>query len=401
MSDVDCVIVGAGLGGLCAAAGLVEMGGAGLRVVTLERDDALGSRPQGYRININASGAAALRKCLPRRHFGLYQDTSHRQVDPSVDVFDTSLSLLLHREADDDGASTPPSAVDRETLRTILADAAGDIRYGEEVVGVEVVGADVVDAAPGDRGVRIRTRRGTELTADMAIVADGAAGKLGAADPVPTGQIAIYGRAPLDPARLTWLPRGVIDQRFVGITDAGATGSAATTLALGAWNPRVVPSKAVASAGLDITLPRDNPYVMWVLISDAARMPDSSSTPRELHEFARRSVRAWPHSARQFVDDAIVDDTFRITLAATPVVPTWPSGPIAYLGDAMHAMSPAGGEGANTAFADAAALVDTFDENTRTWLDRYQEIARRHAAAALRRSQLLSRPDQNGDPTDE
>jgi salicylate hydroxylase len=64
MGEYDVVIAGAGLGGLCAAVGLRR---AGLRVLVLERDANLASRPQGYRININLAGDAALRACLPSR----------------------------------------------------------------------------------------------------------------------------------------------------------------------------------------------------------------------------------------------------------------------------------------------------------------------------------------------
>ena len=50
------------------------------------RDASLVSRPQGYRINVNLAGDAGLAACLPAAHFALYRETSHQQMDPSVDI---------------------------------------------------------------------------------------------------------------------------------------------------------------------------------------------------------------------------------------------------------------------------------------------------------------------------
>lgn len=53
-------MAGAGIGGLCLAQGLVR---AGLEVTVYERDEALHSHGQGYRLHIDAG--PALRACLP------------------------------------------------------------------------------------------------------------------------------------------------------------------------------------------------------------------------------------------------------------------------------------------------------------------------------------------------
>ena len=51
------LIIGAGLGGLALAEGLMN---AGFDVTVFERDESLTSRPQGYRISIRSLGMNAL-----------------------------------------------------------------------------------------------------------------------------------------------------------------------------------------------------------------------------------------------------------------------------------------------------------------------------------------------------
>ncbi|WP_199032616.1 NAD(P)/FAD-dependent oxidoreductase, partial [Ralstonia sp. ASV6] len=65
-------IIGAGLGGLCLAQGLRRRG---IAFDVFERDAAMGSRPQGYRIRIDAAGQRALQDCLPPTRYTLFRKT--------------------------------------------------------------------------------------------------------------------------------------------------------------------------------------------------------------------------------------------------------------------------------------------------------------------------------------
>jgi 2-polyprenyl-6-methoxyphenol hydroxylase-like FAD-dependent oxidoreductase len=80
-------------------------------------------------------------------------------------------------------------------------------------------------------------------------------------------------------------------------------------------------------------------------------------------------------------------------------VPTWNTGRITFLGDAIHAMSPAGGEGANTAFADAASLVSCLKERGLGGLAAYELDLRRRAQQALHRSANYGRATAQEIPT--
>jgi 2-polyprenyl-6-methoxyphenol hydroxylase-like FAD-dependent oxidoreductase len=373
MSDYDIIIAGAGLGGLCAAAGLRR---AGLRALVLERDAGLTSRPQGYRININPAGDAGLRACLPEPHFELYRETSHRQIDPSVDIFATDLAPLFHRMGEVPETGPGPAAVDRGILRAILLDAVEDVRFGCEVLDVSSH-ADHVEVSLSD---------GSHIQGDLLLAADGAMSSirkrlLPRHEPQPLQTIGIYGRAPLDPTGLSWLPRGVVEQRFVGVTDG-----AGTTLALGAWYPRRAPAEAARALVPGLTLPATEPYVMWVLLCPAGVAPGADSGAEALHRFALSAVSGWNPAATRFLHEATVPDTFRVTLRGMSSVPTWNTQRVTFLGDAIHAMSPAGGEGANTALADVASLVSCLKEGGLDGLAAYELNLRRRAQQALDRS---------------
>lgn len=373
MSSYDVIIAGGGLGGLCAAVGLRR---AGLRALVLERDNSLAGRPQGYRININVSGDTALRACLPESHCELYRETSHRQVDPSVDLFTTDLAPLQHRTAEVSADGPTPAAVDRGILRAILLDAAEEVRFGSEVVDVKSF----------DNQVEVHIRDGSRIQAGLLVAADGATSSLRRRllpeqEPELLQTIGIYGRAPLDTGALTWLPRGVVDQRFVGVTDARGT-----TLALGAWYPRRAPTEAASALVPGLELPTTSPYIMWVLLCPIDVAPGPGSDPETLHRFALNATSEWSPAATRFVRDAIVPDTFRVTLRSVASIPSWSTGRITFLGDAIHAMSPAGGEGANTAFGDAAALASCLRANGLEGLAGYERDLRERAQRALDRS---------------
>jgi salicylate hydroxylase len=327
------LIVGAGLGGLCLAQGLRQRD---IALTVLESDAGPSVRKQGYRLNINVTGASALAECLPGPLLRRYRATSHRQLEPTVTMYTPSFKQISQRHADTGDWPVPPSAVDRAALREILATNLADvIQYGNPVTEVR---------SAADRGYAVGTD-GSTIEADLVVAADGVQSisrrtLLPGAEPADMGTAAIYGRTPLTPELRAVLPESVFTGRLACLVDGGGL-----MLALGAWDP------------WDGGLAETEPYLMWVMIAPPDRLAATGQDPAALHERACSLIMDWDGGAQQAVQAAQVPDTFLVRIRCSPSIPEWTSDRVTFLGDAIHTMTPAGGEGANTAMRDAAALA--------------------------------------------
>ena len=100
---------------------------------------------------------------------------------------------------------------------------------------------------------------------------------------------------------------------------------------------------------------------MWALAGDQRSfgVPDERLTaldPAGLHALSAELIRTWHPDLRALHAAADIGETFAIRVRASPSVSPWPPSRVTVLGDAIHAMSPARGSGANTALKDAALL---------------------------------------------
>jgi 2-polyprenyl-6-methoxyphenol hydroxylase-like FAD-dependent oxidoreductase len=137
-------------------------------------------------------------------------------------------------------------------------------------------------------------------------------------------------------------------------------------MALGTVRFRTPPSSTVAP-GLRLTPVGD--YVMWALAGPHARFPVPDSALGDLdaaglHRIVEGMVRQWHPRLRGLVARADVEATFLVRVRASVPVPAWQPSRVTVLGDAIHAMSPARGSGANLALRDAQRLSDTLTSLT-------------------------------------
>ena len=337
-------VSGGGLGGLCLAQGLAR---AGTDVIVYERDADLASRRQGYRLHVDARAGLALDATLPPGSLAMFQATCSQ---PSTRLAIVTEQLRVLREQGTGGTGPDPYApatlstsVNRQTLREVLAAGLdGRIAFGHELVRYEA-GADVV---------RLYFADGQETEADVLVGADGVNSAvrrqyLPAASPADSGTRCIYGKTPLSPdAPDAPLVAGFSDG-FTAVV-GGRLG-----MAVGVVRFREPPQAFGLSPAQD--------YLMWALAGDrqAFGVPDtelSALDPAGLHALSAGLIRTWHPDLRALHALADVDETFAIRVRTSPAVPAWPPSRVTVLGDAIHAMSPARGSGANTALKDAALL---------------------------------------------
>jgi len=372
VSGLRVAVAGGGLGGLCLAQGLLK---AGVDVTVYERDAQLAGRRQGYRLHVDARAGLALEQCLPPASLAVFQATCS-EASTRLTVVSERLRVLNEQrrttDADPYAPATLSTSVNRQTLREVLAAGLdGRLVFGCELTGYELTGSRLADseldspqlagsqlAGQGDRrgGVRLHFAGGRQAEADLLVGADGVGSAvrrqyLPAAAPADTGKRCVYGTIPLGPGEADRLPPALRDG-FTAVI-GGQVG-----MATGVVRFRQRPEQAAP------WLSPAGDYLMWAVAGDGRRfgVADERLTamsPAELHALTARMIRSWHPDLRALHARAAVDETFLVRIRTSPTVPPWPSSRVTVLGDAIHAMSPARGSGANTALQDAALLCRT------------------------------------------
>ncbi|MDR8407713.1 FAD-dependent monooxygenase [Nonomuraea sp. 3-1Str] len=306
------IVAGAGLGGLCLAGALRR---AGIEVAVHERDPALNTRRQGYRLHLGETGIQALTAVLPPDRWEEFLATAH-VPRPRFVRLDPALKVLDVVEMGQHGRHL---AVDRETLRrALLAEVEDAVTFGRRLTAF--------DARPD--GVTALFADGSAATGDVLVGADGVNSAvrrqyLPHARVVATGLVQLYGK----------IPHGLADDMGNVFTAISGSGH------------RVV----------GVAPTRD-----YTTFSFSARAED---LPAGLDELSQEQLRAmvlamtpgWHPRVHEMI--ARWTEVFPLELRTSVPVPAWPTTRVTLLGDAAHAMSPAAGAGAGIALRDATALA--------------------------------------------
>ena len=301
----------------------------------------------GYRLTLDADGGNALEACLPPDLYERYVLASHRTpTRPDVAVVIDSQSRELTTAphiGPPNGGELPHTAIDRATFRAILST---DL---EEVVRYE---APVSGFFADDGGVLLRLLDGRTIEGDVLIGADGVGSPVRRQllpdvqiVPAPVGALGLFGRSPLTEEIIAGLPE-VLSAAFVIARD-----DRGVMLSLGQRVPRqpgpdVAPAYMMLSGGV---LPE-------TVVPEPADW--TAQTAAEMHQAMRAGVAEWHPAIRGLVDRTEPGTLFSHPFRRLDPTPAWASSRVTLVGDAINAMLPTLGKGANMAMRNAAVLRD-------------------------------------------
>ncbi|TKX25775.1 O-methyltransferase-like protein 7 [Elsinoe australis] len=353
------LVVGGGIGGLLLAQGLKKNG---VDFLVFERDLTEDWRPQGYRLKLEDDAAAALKESLPQDVYDQFQVSCAISTVGETDYDPISGQIIKSRSGGGlaVGGLRASYTVDRAVFRNQLMKGIEDnIVYAKEIVSYT--------ADEENSHVVATFKDGTTYEGSFIVGADGRSSTvrkqmLPDHRYVDTGAICIYGKTEMTPDLLMRFPaRGL---RWM--TAASDHAPLIQSILIGD-SPLTLLSEPIRfepkSRSQISNLPAD--YVYWVLIGrkEIFAAPGSrvDLAEKEAANLSLELTKEWDPSIRSLFElqDVRQASTFRV-VSATPEAPGWkPSKVVTLIGDAIHAMSPCGGVGANTALRDAAELAKT------------------------------------------
>jgi salicylate hydroxylase len=308
-------VLGAGIGGLTAAAALL---GRGFDVDVYEQAGEL--REEGVGLHLGSNGSRILHR------MGLAGELDRSAVRPAaLEVRAFGDGRVLTRQpmgsawAAEHGA--PYYTVQRTDLLRSLATLVPErhLHLSRRCTGF------VEDAG----GVRLSFERGAEAEADVLVGADGVHSVVrravaGPETPLPSGDVAYRGVVPFEE-----IPRLARDTMYVW---AGPT---SRLLAYPVDSGRLLTFVAV-------------------LPEDGADARESWSAPGDVRTVSA-ALEGWEPAVREIV--AAIRTAGRWALRDRAPLDRWSTARVTLLGDAAHPMLPHHGQGANQAIEDAAALA--------------------------------------------
>ncbi|MFI1920096.1 FAD-dependent oxidoreductase [Nocardia sp. NPDC020380] len=362
-------MIGAGIGGLCLAQGLKR---AGIPCTVYERDESPESRLQGYRLHIDALGIHALLEVLPDELFARFEATSLRPR-PTVARYDEQLTLQAVVDFPKPGVN-----VNRMTLRHTLLSGLDGVYFGKRLTRYES------DA----HGVTAYFADGTTARGRVLVGADGVNSPvrrqyLPHARIEDSGLRQLYGKVPLNDET-----RPLFDDEM----------HAVFSMILGPDHTMV----GVAPVA------HPEPFMTCSvgLRREAIGLSDeelAALSGERLRELALQQVDGWHPRVRAMVSSWVLDTAFPLVIRTSVPLAQWDSSRVTLLGDAIHAMSPAAGAGANAALRDGAALAAALSEGpdeavANGAIAAYEQAMTAHGFAAVRESAVNGRHFHGQDP---
>jgi len=338
MTRKPILISGAGLASLLLARSLLRNN---IPFLIFERDASMGGRGQGYRLRLSDQGLDAVESVLDPEAWQKFYDTCGKTAGSGMIAFDGVTGEETDRKTGETLTSRRGMilGIARGDMRNLFLEGSVEhIRWSKRVDGYELT----------DGGVRAIFSDGTKsVEGSMLIGGEGI--RSGVAKQLSgcklkvfdTGARGIHGQAP------TTAFEGLGGEGVFRLRDDS--------------NPRgsVTIITNVRSAD------KDDPNVQfgWTMVGEPgvviAPNDDYAIVGKQAAEVAQSLTANWHPRFKPLFTEMIEDEAafWKITCSSPGGVPDWPNEPrVTVIGDAVHSMTPAGGNGANTAMRDSALL---------------------------------------------
>lgn len=353
MSNIRVAIIGAGLGGLALGQMLRR---AAIDFDIFEADTALDARTQGYRIRIDAQGQHALTQILPQQTFALFKQTA--SCSSTAGTCLTPYFEPINAARPDSWQLSPQDrqeniiadlSVHRATLRELLMYGIEQhVHFSYALQQYELL----------DNGqVHLRFATGDyPQQYDVLVAADGVNSKvrnqlIPEATPIDTGSMCIYAKTPL-------VKIDKYADMYHGTNIVFADGYAAILDEMRFNNVFLQDNQF---SQFDRYLSPVEDYFYWAVIGPRQRLGFPAMTQHISSRFIQHNLHElfadWHPFMRDVLAQTDLSSLAALTIRNGQPNLSWGEGPVTLIGDAIHAMSPAGGLGANTALADALNLT--------------------------------------------
>ncbi|EAT76192.1 hypothetical protein HBH56_247920 [Parastagonospora nodorum] len=374
MTQKPILIAGAGIASLLLAQSLRR---SNIPFRVFERDASIVFRAQGYRLRLSSEGIDAIESVLGPEGFQKFYDACGKTggavfaaIDPLTgETLENHESVKRETLTSRDGKVV---GISRGDMRTLFMEGCEDhIRWSSHIKGYEKT----------DEGVR-------------AVFADGSKSEEGSM---------LIGGEGIKSAVAKQLTNGAIKVYDLG--SRGIHGQAPTSAFkdLGEGVFRMVDEKSKPGGKVFLITnvraqDKDNPDVIfgWTLGGSPGmvKAPNDNYTitGKPAADIAKALTKNWHPRVKPLFDNMQESEAafWKITCSSPDGVPEWPSDPrVTVVGDAVHAMTPAGGNGANTAVRDAALLGRLLAESggyKAGLTEAYEKEMRVYASEAVKQS---------------